>query len=56
MYSALSNVEGLTYVSVGHRPSLQQYHKNQLRLLPTGAELKPADRPAAAVAASVVSS
>ena len=32
MYSALAKVPGITYVSVGHRPSLLRYHASRLRL------------------------
>ena len=32
MYSALAKVPGITYVSVGHRPSLLRYHTSRLRL------------------------
>jgi ABC-type uncharacterized transport system fused permease/ATPase subunit len=52
MYGALSRMPGLTFVSVGHRPSLQQYHTTQLKLTPTGASAKPAERTAAAVVAA----
>jgi ABC-type uncharacterized transport system fused permease/ATPase subunit len=30
---------GLTYVSIGHRPTVQQYHTKQLRLLDGGYEM-----------------
>jgi putative ATP-binding cassette transporter len=32
MYEALARVEGITYLSVGHRPSLLTFHKSRLRL------------------------
>lgn len=32
MYAALAAVPGITFVSVGHRPSLLDYHKSKLRL------------------------
>ena len=31
-YTALGNIDGLTYVSVGHRPSLLRFHASRLRL------------------------
>lgn len=30
---------GLTYVSIGHRPTIQQYHVKQLRLTDTGIDV-----------------
>ena len=39
MYEALAAVEGVTFVSVGHRPSLLRFHKSRLRLY--GAEQTP---------------
>ena len=39
MYRALAGVPGLTIVSVGHRPSLLQYHRQLLRL--KGADASP---------------
>lgn len=33
MYLLLDEIEGLTYISVGHRPSLIRYHNTKLRLL-----------------------
>ena len=35
MYEALARIEGLTYLSVGHRPSLNRFHKSRLRLYGT---------------------
>ena len=32
MYEALSKIEGLTYLSVGHRPSLLRFHSQRLKL------------------------
>ena len=32
MYNALQKIPGLTYLSVGHRPSLLQFHSKLLRL------------------------
>ncbi|KAF8819789.1 putative ABC transporter D family member 2, chloroplastic [Cardiosporidium cionae] len=32
IYSMLQSIEGLTYISVGHRPSLREYHSQCLRL------------------------
>ena len=32
MYEALAAIPGITYVSVGHRPSLLRYHASRLRL------------------------
>lgn len=32
MYSALARTPGITYISVGHRPSLLRYHSSRLRL------------------------
>ena len=39
MYRALAAVHGLTIVSVGHRPSLLQFHSKLLRL--KGADTSP---------------
>jgi hypothetical protein len=36
MYSLLEKQERLTYISVGHRPSLLEYHDLKLRLLEHG--------------------
>uniref|UniRef100_A0A7S1EFL4 ABC transporter domain-containing protein n=2 Tax=Hemiselmis andersenii TaxID=464988 RepID=A0A7S1EFL4_HEMAN len=33
MYGLLDEIPGLTYISVGHRPSLLNYHDSKLRLL-----------------------
>jgi len=33
MYLLLDEIPGLTYISVGHRPSLLNYHDSKLRLL-----------------------
>lgn len=35
-YQLLEEVPGLTYVSVGHRPSLLAYHDTKLKLLGSG--------------------
>ena len=32
MYNALQKIPGLTYLSVGHRPSLLRFHARRLRL------------------------
>ena len=32
MYTALGQVPGITYLSVGHRPSLLRFHAQRLRL------------------------
>jgi len=32
LYNALGQLEGLTYLSVGHRPSLLNFHASRLRL------------------------
>ena len=32
MYNALQKIPGLTYLSVGHRPSLLRFHAQRLRL------------------------
>ena len=32
MYNALAGVEGITYLSVGHRPSLLKFHRSRLQL------------------------
>jgi len=37
MYEALAKLPGITYLSVGHRPSLVRFHTNRLRLLSTEA-------------------
>ena len=50
MYRALSHLDGITYISVGHRPSLHQYHTTQMRLTMSGAEKKPAERSAGVAA------
>ena len=39
MYEAIGRIDGLTYVSVGHRPSLLRFHASRLRLY--GAEQTP---------------
>ena len=39
MYSLLEGLPGLTYISVGHRPSLLDYHDTKLRLKGAGFEL-----------------
>ena len=36
MYGELGKIPGITYVSVGHRPSLLAHHENRLRLLGVG--------------------
>eukprot|EP00611_Tribonema_gayanum_P013107 TRINITY_DN2388_c0_g1_i3.p1 TRINITY_DN2388_c0_g1~~TRINITY_DN2388_c0_g1_i3.p1 ORF type:complete len:749 (-),score=281.67 TRINITY_DN2388_c0_g1_i3:589-2805(-) len=36
MFELLRELEGLAYVSVGHRPSLLKYHDTKLRLTPGG--------------------
>mmetsp|Transcript_16026 Transcript_16026/g.16209 ORF Transcript_16026/g.16209 Transcript_16026/m.16209 type:complete len:85 (-) Transcript_16026:287-541(-) len=41
-------VEGLTYISVGHRPSLLAYHDIKLRLTESGHVVDNIDREAAA--------
>jgi ABC-type uncharacterized transport system fused permease/ATPase subunit len=33
MYRLLDEIPGLTYISVGHRPSLVRYHNTKLRML-----------------------
>ena len=33
MYTALAKIPGITYLSVGHRPSLLRFHASRLRLL-----------------------
>jgi ABC-type uncharacterized transport system fused permease/ATPase subunit len=46
MYGLLQRVTNLTYISVGHRPSLLAYHDSKLRLKEGGFELEkvvPAD-------------
>ena len=35
MYAALAALPGITYLSVGHRPSLESFHRSRLRLLGT---------------------
>ena len=35
MYAALAALPGITYLSVGHRPSLERFHRSRLRLLGT---------------------
>ena len=40
MYSALAALPGISYLSVGHRPSLERYHTSRLRLF--GVEPSPA--------------
>jgi putative ATP-binding cassette transporter len=40
MYEALARLPGLTYISVGHRPSLLRFHRKRLRL--HGADAQPA--------------
>ncbi|KAG8465159.1 hypothetical protein KFE25_012522 [Diacronema lutheri] len=42
MYKLLSGLNGLTYVSVGHRPSLRRFHRVSLRLLPPDSGQPPA--------------
>jgi len=32
MYENIQRIEGLTFISVGHRPSLLKYHNNKLIL------------------------
>ena len=32
MYKALAAIPGITYLSVGHRPSLMEFHSSRLRL------------------------
>ncbi|KAH8044163.1 ATP-binding cassette sub-family D [Aureococcus anophagefferens] len=36
MYGELGKIPGITYVAVGHRPSLLAHHENRLRLLGVG--------------------
>ena len=36
MYTAMGSLPGLTYMSVGHRPSLAAFHKKKLVLEPGG--------------------
>ena len=36
MYRALAKLPGITYLSVGHRPSLLRFHASRLRLLGAG--------------------
>ena len=38
MYRALGRIPGLTYLSVGHRPSLLRFHASRLRLFGTEQE------------------
>ena len=38
MYEALDRVPGMTYVSVGHRPSLVRFHASRLRLFGMGGD------------------
>lgn len=40
MYALLEQVPGLTYVSVGHRPSLRKYHREALHLEAGGAQMQ----------------
>ena len=35
MYAALAALPGISYLSVGHRPSLERFHRSRLRLLGT---------------------
>uniref|UniRef100_A0A7R9YA46 ABC transporter domain-containing protein n=2 Tax=Pinguiococcus pyrenoidosus TaxID=172671 RepID=A0A7R9YA46_9STRA len=37
MYEALANCPSMSYVSVGHRPTLERFHDLKLRLAPDGA-------------------
>ena len=53
MYKALAEVPGLTYISVGHRPSLKEHHKQVLNLSPPSGAEQAAATGSAAAAASV---
>jgi len=41
MYELLEEKTSLTYISVGHRPSLVDYHDSKLRLKQQGFQLEP---------------
>ena len=43
MYNALQKIPGLTYLSVGHRPSLLRFHARRLRLHACEAQHDPND-------------
>lgn len=55
MYELLESMEGLTYISVGHRPSLRGFHTHVLYLSEAGAEMRPLAPQDAASAESVFS-